>query len=210
MLLDSGAPGFQALIAPGHVATVMGPEQWAFVPQRHGIATAIAGFTPSNLLAALYSVIRQVNAQRPFLDNCYPELVRDGGNRGAQAILDGVFDVVDATWRGIGTIARSGFALKPALRELDARNRFPAPLHSAHKRAGAMPAGCACAQVVLGRIYPNDCPLYGCACSPRQPVGPCMVSDEGACRIWWASGIRDAAAPREAKTGEPARVHNLG
>ena len=192
MLLDTGAPGFQALIAPGHVATVMGPEQWAFVPRRHGIATAIAGFTPLSLLAAMYSVIRQIIARQPSLDNCYPQVVREGGNRHAQAILQQVFDVVDANWRGIGTIANSGFAIKPHLRALDARIRFADEVSSVRKRAGSMPPGCACAQVVLGRIYPNQCPLYGRACSPREPVGPCMVSDEGACRIWWASGIREA------------------
>jgi len=193
MLLESGTPGFAALIAPGHVATVMGPGQWAFVPQRHGIATAIAGFTASGLLAALHSVIHQVIVRQPFLHNCYPEVVRDGGNRGAQAALGAAFDVVDATWRGIGTIARSGFALKPQFRALDARVRFVRQVETARKRAGAMPPGCACAQVVLGQMYPNRCPLYGRACTPHHPVGPCMVSDEGACRIWWASGAREPA-----------------
>jgi len=61
----------------------------------------------------------------------------------------------------------------------------------ARKRAGEMPPGCDCAKVVLGKIYPNECRLYGLACTPRQPVGPCMVSDEGACRIWWANGVRE-------------------
>ncbi len=198
MLLESGTPGFNALIAPGHVATVMGPDEWRFVPQRHGIAAAIAGFTPASLLAALYSVVRQVNGQRPFLDNCYPELVHPGGNRGAQAALQAVFDVGDATWRGIGTIARSGFALKPALRAIDARARFAGLGAGVRRRAGEMPPACECAQVVLGRIYPNQCHLYGRACSPRQPIGPCMVSEEGACRIWWASGMRDPAPGADA------------
>lgn len=206
MLLDSGAPGFNALIAPGHVATVMGPDEWRFVPERHGIAAAIGGFNPASLLAALYSVIRQVNGRRPFLDNCYPELVHPAGNRRAQAVLHAVFDVVDATWRGIGTIAQSGFALKSALREIDARDRFGDKSTALRRRVGAMPPGCECAQVVLGRIYPNQCPLYGSACSPRHPIGPCMVSDEGACRIWWASGVREAALSKTSgPVGTPRR-----
>ena len=165
----------------------------AFVAQRHGIATAIAGFTAPSLLAALYSVIRQVIARQPLLDNCYPDVVRESGNRRAQSVLHEVFDIVDAKWRGIGTIAKSGFAIKPHLCALDARTRFVDEVASVRKRVGLMPPGCACAQVVLGRIYPNQCILYGRACSPRHPVGPCMVSDEGACRIWWASGIRETA-----------------
>lgn len=205
MLLDSGTPGFQALIAPGHVATVMGPSEWEFVPRRHGIPTAIAGFTPPSLLAALHSVIRQVIARQPILDNCYPAVVHDGGNAGARKILHEVFDVVDAVWRGIGVIARSGFAIKAELGAADARVRFGDHVESVRKRAGEMPPGCACAQVVLGRIYPNECRLYGRACSPREPLGPCMVSDEGACRIWWASGIREAA--KNPAAGPPAAAH---
>jgi len=191
MLLDSGAPGFDALIAPGHVSAVMGPEEWRFVPERHHLAAAVAGFNTDSLLAALYSVARQTLEGRPFLDNCYRQVVRDGGNPGARAVLAQTLDVVDATWRGIGTIARSGFALKPTFGRADARRRFDLDSGSARKRIGEMPPGCDCARVVLGRIAPNQCVLYGRACTPRQPVGPCMVSDEGACRIWWASGVRE-------------------
>jgi hydrogenase expression/formation protein HypD len=191
LLLDSGKPGFDALVAPGHVATVMGPEEWSFVAERHGIPAAVAGFTPESLLAAMYSVLRQLLERRPFLDNCYPQLVRPGGNPTARQTLARVMDVVDANWRGIGIIPASGFALNADCGDLDARRRFGIEPEEDRKRAGEMPPGCDCARVVLGQIYPNECVLYGKACTPRQPIGPCMVSDEGACRIWWASGVRD-------------------
>jgi hydrogenase expression/formation protein HypD len=103
-------------------------------------------------------------------------------------------DVTDANWRGIGVIPRSGFAIKQELAALDARVRFAIEPEKDRKRAGEMPPGCDCARVVLGKIYPNQCILYGRACTPRKPIGPCMVSDEGACRIWWASGVRESAA----------------
>ncbi|MBV2091074.1 MAG: hydrogenase formation protein HypD [Candidatus Thiodiazotropha sp. (ex Ctena orbiculata)] len=190
MLLESDTPGFDALVAPGHVATVMGPEEWQFVVDKHQLPAAIAGFTSDSLLAATYSVCRQALEDRRFLDNCYPELVKPEGNLSARAHLSTALEVVDANWRGIGTIPRSGFALHDDYAQWDARLRYPEYEKADRKRAGEMPAGCDCAQVVLGKKYPNQCKLYGTACVPRSPVGPCMVSDEGACRIWWSGGVR--------------------
>jgi hydrogenase expression/formation protein HypD len=194
MLLDSGQAGFQALVAPGHVATVMGPEEWQFVPELHDMPAAVAGFGPESLLAAMYSVLRQKIEGKAFLDNCYPELVRAGGNPTAQAHLQTSMNVVDANWRGIGVIPKSGFALSEDYAAHDARKRFPSYAEDARKRAGEMPPGCDCAKVVLGQIYPDECRLYAKACVPRNPVGPCMVSDEGACRIWWSGGVRTNSA----------------
>ena len=191
MLLDSGEPGFDALIAPGHVSTIMGPEEWQFVVDKHDIPAAVAGFTPKSLLAAMYSVLRQLDENRHFLDNCYPEVVRPGGNLEARRQLQQVMEVVDANWRGIGIIPKSGFALREAYAANDARKQFRSYADESRKRVGEMPPGCDCAKVVLGKIYPNQCRLYGAACTPRKPIGPCMVSDEGACRIWWSAGYRD-------------------
>ena len=194
MLLQSGEPGFQALVAPGHVATVMGPEEWSFIPEQYNLPAAVAGFSSESLLAATYSVLRQFIEERVFLDNCYPELVKPDGNKAARKQMDEVLDIVDANWRGIGIIPKSGYQLKPAYVRHDARKTYPAYDEENRKRAGQMPPGCDCANVVLGKKYPNECKLYGAACTPRNPVGPCMVSDEGACRIWWSTGVRESVA----------------
>jgi hydrogenase expression/formation protein HypD len=145
------------------------------------------------LLAAIYSVLRQHLEGRRFVDNCYSEVAYASGNTTAQRCLDRVFTVTDAAWRGVGVIANSGFDLRPEYRLYDARERFPLPADASRRRAGQMPPGCDCAKVVLGKCYPNECRLYGRACTPRHPIGPCMVSDEGACRIWWAGGVRATA-----------------
>lgn len=193
MLLESGEPGFDCLIAPGHVATVMGPEEWTFVTEQYHLPAAVAAFTALSLLAATYSVLRQKIEGRPFLDNCYKTLVRPGGNPVAKDHLERVLEVTDANWRGIGVIPKSGFSLRNAYAGHDARRLFPDYNAGARRRMGEMPPGCDCAKVVLGKIYPNECRLYGTACTPRNPVGPCMVSDEGACRIWMAGGGIEAA-----------------
>jgi hydrogenase expression/formation protein HypD len=196
MLLESGTPGFQALVAPGHVSTVMGSDEWQFVVKQHHIPAAVAGFIPESLLAAFYSVLRQIDQNRLFLDNCYPELVTAEGNLQGQRWLNQVMDIYDANWRGIGTIPKSGYELKPEYDAINARIQLPNYRDEARKRAGQMPPGCDCAKVVLGKLYPNECKLYGAACTPSSPVGPCMVSDEGACRIWWSGGIHPRTAPK--------------
>jgi len=121
-------------------------------------------------------------------------VVWPNGNPSARAVLREVLDVVDANWRGIGVVPGSGFAIKPELGNIDARRRFALDPEETRKRAGEMPAGCDCARVVLGKIRPDECVLYGRACRPGKPIGPCMVSDEGACRIWWSAGIRETAS----------------
>jgi hydrogenase expression/formation protein HypD len=190
--LDSYPAGFDCLVAPGHVSTVMGADEWKFVVDKHQLPTAVAGFTAESLLAAFYSVLRQQLEGNVFLDNCYPQLVTEKGNLIAQKHLYEVFDVVDANWRGIGVIPSSGYAINEKYAAQDARLKYPQYRDLARKRAGEMPPGCDCAKVVLGKIYPDQCRLYGKACTPKLPIGPCMVSDEGACRLWWSSGVREA------------------
>lgn len=187
-LLQDEDPGFDALIAPGHVATVMGARQWAFVAERHGLPTVVAGFTPALLLQAIHAALAQVIARESRLVNAYPQCVTDEGNARARHLMDRVFDTIDAPWRGIGTFTSSGYALRPALAAHDARERFPEAFSDDSTLRMGMPAGCDCAAVVLGRITPSACRLFGTGCHPDNPVGPCMVSDEGACRIWWQSG----------------------
>ena len=192
LLLEDKQPGFNALIAPGHVATVMGANEWRFVVDRHHLPTAIAGFNNSSLLAAIYSTVQQHLLGQAFLDNCYSEVVNPHGNLKAKCILHTVMQVTSANWRGIGKIPDSGFRMRKNLQVYDAHQRFTLPATVLHKRSGEMPAGCDCANVVLGKRKPDQCKLYGRTCTPQSPVGPCMVSEEGACHIWWNSGIRQA------------------
>jgi len=194
MLLDSEAPGFEGLIAPGHVAAVMGAEEWLFAVSQHNMPTAVAGFTAESVLAALYAVLVQILDNRPELQNAYPEFVRPTGNLRAKTCMAGQFEDYDAEWRGIGAIANSGFRMRSHLAAHDARKKFADIVAGAVTLRDAMPPGCDCARVVMGRLSPVDCRLYGKACTPRTPIGPCMVSDEGACRIWWAAGQRQAHA----------------
>ena len=190
MLLRNDEQAFDALIAPGHVATIMGADEWDFVVERHGIPTAIAGFHGESLIFALRSLLQQRAAKQPKLSNCYPELVKPEGNPCAQRLLRKVMTVTDANWRGIGVIPDSGFGLREEFSSVNARVRFANQQGEGVFTPSLPPPGARCPEVVLGRIYPDQCPLFGKTCTPRTPAGPCMVSDEGACRIWMSSGLR--------------------
>jgi hydrogenase expression/formation protein HypD len=181
-LLYNQKPYFDALIAPGHVAAIMGAEQWRFCVTDYQLPTAVAGFDNISILAAIYSLLRQKLEQHIFLDNCYPQVVTAAGNPTAQSYLAQTMQVENANWRGVGEIAASGFALRNS--QYDIKQHYPDYIS---QQRPAMPPGCDCAAVVLGQIYPSQCRLYGLACKPEHPIGPCMVSDEGACHIWWHS-----------------------
>ena len=173
MLLDSGEPGFEALIAPGHVATVMGPEEWEFVPREHDMPDGGRRLLRrSRCWRRCIRCCARSSTASASSTTATREVVRPGGNPAAQRFIDQTMDVVAGNWRGIGAIPESGYVLKAAYAAHDSRVQLPSYTEMARKRAGEMPPGCDCARVVLGKIYPNECRLYGLACTPRQPVGP--------------------------------------
>lgn len=184
LLLKAGKAPFEAMIAPGHVAAIMGANEWRFVAQQYGIPVTVAGFSDDSLMAGLYSVLNRALRHEAALDNAYPAVVKPDGNPQAQTQLNTAFRIETASWRGIGQIEQSGFELAERHAERDAMQHFPVAIET-RKGAGQMPAACECAAVLLGQILPSACPLYGKPCTPEKPVGPCMVSDEGACHIWW-------------------------
>ena len=79
-------------------------------------------------------------------------------------------------WRGIGGIAASGYALRGEYAAFDAAKKFD---FTPQDREGE--SGCRCGEILRGVMEPRQCPLFGRACLPDDPVGPCMVSSEGAC-----------------------------
>lgn len=194
LLNDRHSAPIHGMIAPGHVATVMGAIEWQPAITQYHLPTAIAGFTSESLLQAFYSVLLQAHTPTRSLANCYPQVVTNTGNGTAQAIIKKCFSIVDANWRGIGTIPSSGYQLVASLSSIDARHQFSAHVSRVSKAYAHnhMPKSCRCADVIMARHLPNQCPLYGKGCTPQNPLGPCMVSDEGACRIWWNAGAEQA------------------
>jgi len=91
-----------------------------------------------------------------------------------------LYDVTDAKWRGIGVIPGSGLRLKEKFGEFDAEKKFPVELPEEVENKA-----CRCGEVLRGLITPPECPLFGTVCTPREPVGACMVSFEGSCSAYY-------------------------
>jgi hydrogenase expression/formation protein HypD len=168
------------LLCPGHVSAIIGSDAYLPFAERHRLACAVAGFEPADILAGLLSLIRQINAGTPRVDNCYTRAVTAKGNTNAQKLIDQVFAPADSPWRGLGIIPGSGLVLRQQYQRFDGMIRLGLTVQPAKE-----PKGCRCGEILKGRLLPPDCPLYGTACTPLAPVGPCMVSNEGTCAAYY-------------------------
>lgn len=171
-------PGFrvEGFLCPGHVASITGEAGCRFLPEEYNLPGVIAGFGPEEILLAVYLLAKQITEGKPRLENAYRRAVRPEGNTLAQAMLKRCFVPRRDLWRGLGEIENSGLGLREELADFDAEKKFD--LSAAPK---ARPTACRCGDVICGRIRPEDCPLFDRRCTPEDPVGPCMVSSEGAC-----------------------------
>ena len=165
-------------LCPGHVSVIIGSKAYEPVAAR-GKPCVVAGFEPADILRGIEMLLCQLAEGRSEVEIEYSRAVRREGNRRAQELLAEVFRPVDARWRGLGEIPSSGLALREEFGEFDATKRFLVKVAPA-----AEPPGCRCGEVLRGAIEPQECPLFGEACTPANPVGACMVSSEGACQAW--------------------------
>ncbi|MBM4394525.1 MAG: hydrogenase formation protein HypD [Deltaproteobacteria bacterium] len=173
---DIGLDGF---LLPGHATSVTGLHAYAPLAARHGVPMVVGGFEPVDVMVALRDLLARVGDGRGEAANAYRRAVRDDGNPAAMSAIFDVFELRDAAWRGIGTIPGSGLGLAPAHASRDATARLGLAPDPAIPDAEP---GCRCGDVLLGRVEPEDCPLFGSACEPDNPVGPCMVAIEGTCQ----------------------------
>ena len=182
-LLSGGEVPVDGFLCPGHVSVVIGSEAYEPIASRHGCPCVVAGFDAPGILAGIAHLARQVVDGEARVTNLYPQVVRSGGNPHALALLDRVFAPADVAWRALGTIPESGLDLRPEFADHDAFRRYDVTLGEDRD-----PPGCRCGEVITGRLLPNECELFGGACTPRAPVGPCMVSSEGTCQAWFKYG----------------------
>ena len=179
-LLGDTGNALDGFVAPGHVTTVIGADAYRFIPDKFGKPCVVAGFELCDLLDALGMLVEQLADNRHEVTIQYKRSATFVGNPRAQQAIADVFVPADSAWRGLGTIPMSGYDLAPAYARFDVRKRFDLPAFpSAHT------PGCRCGDMLRGICVPTDCALFGKACTPDTPVGPCMVSNEGSCAAYY-------------------------
>lgn len=171
--------GVDGFLAPGHVSVITGSAAFRPLAERYGLPFVVAGFEGEQILQAIYALVRFRGESGVW--NLYPSAVTEEGNRAAQEVVAHYFEPCDAAWRGMGVIAGSGMALREEYSRYDAGSAALCEDREANSL-------CRCAQVLTGAISPVRCPLFGKACTPEQPQGACMVSQEGSCYNYYISG----------------------
>lgn len=182
-LLDSGDARLDGIVCPGHVSTIIGSNPYQPLAKDYSIACVISGFELLDILQCIAMLVEQVERGEPKVEIAYRRAVRPEGNQQALSLMDRVFELSPATWRGIGSVPQSGLKIRQEYQDFDAEKVF-----TIQPEAPCEPAGCICGAILRGVKVPLDCELFKKACTPEHPVGPCMVSSEGSCAAYYHYG----------------------
>ncbi|MBC7080976.1 MAG: hydrogenase formation protein HypD [Thermoplasmatales archaeon] len=180
-LLGMGEIKLDGIICPGHVSTIIGTKPYEKIAKKYKIPHVIAGFEPLDVLLGVYMIAKQVEEGRYEVENEYKRCVRREGNIIALKVIDEVFSKKDGGWRGFPVIKKSKMALRKEFEKYDAEKIYEDLISEV--REAPQQKNCKCGEVLRGIVRPEECKLFGKICNPLHPVGPCMVSIEGACNI---------------------------
>jgi len=184
-------------LGPSHVSTIIGSAPYEFFAEEYQRPVVIAGFEPLDVLASIRMLIRQLNQGRAQVENQFTRGVTRTGNEKAKALVAEVFELrPEFAWRGLGTVPYSGLRIKREFARFDAEKRFGLVARDVRENKA-----CQCPAVIRGVKKPTDCEIFGTVCTPRNPIGSCMVSDEGACAAYYR--YRRYSATADLSTGEP-------
>jgi len=181
-IFQMGEIRMNGMIMPGHVAAITGTVPFKTYSERYKMPQVVAGFEPLDILMASYMLTKQIADGRAEVENEYTRVVKENGNQIARKLMDETFVAVDREWRGFPVIPKSALALKPKFSKHDA-NIVHEKILALTPEVEAEAKGCKCGDVLRGLLKSEECPMFGTACKPSNPMGPCMVSEEGNCSI---------------------------
>ncbi|MFW9987628.1 MAG: hydrogenase formation protein HypD [Candidatus Odinarchaeota archaeon] len=181
LLMSQSQLNVDGFISPGHVSAIIGLRPYEIFSQGYKIPNVIAGFEPNDVLLSILMLLKQLRGKKYDTQNEYFRVVKPEGNIIAQKIIEEVFESVSSPWRGIGRIIDGGLIIKEKYSTFDADKKFDIKVENSQD----IPPGCSCHLVMVGKLYPYECKLFRKECTPINPVGPCMVSMEGTCSIYY-------------------------
>ena len=176
-------PNIDGFIGPGHVSAILGYDIYKKACSKCSIPMAVAGFEAEEIIAAIYDLLIQSERKTSDVHNLYASVVTSKGNPKAISITDKYFQAESASWRGLGSIEGSGLFLRNEYSEYDEDSRSIGVDEKQDQ-------GCRCGEVIIGKVTPDECPWFANECTPSTPHGPCMVSIEGTCGIWFRNGVK--------------------
>jgi hydrogenase expression/formation protein HypD len=179
-ILASPQNRVQGFLAAGHVCAVMGYWEYPPLAQKYNVPIVVTGFEPVDIAQGILMAVRQLEEGRSEVENAYPRVVTYQGNRPAQDVINKAFIESDQKWRGIGSIPRSGWRLRPEYEEFDAENKFSVQMISPQEASI-----CIAGEILQGLKKPSECPAFSTQCTPESPLGATMVSSEGACAAYY-------------------------
>ncbi len=182
-IMDGGEAKINAFIGPSHVSVIIGAKAYEFLVKDYNTPVVVAGFEPVDVMESILMLLKQKNQNRCKVEIQYKRATTYEGNVVAQKLIEEFMEVRDTfRWRGLGDIPKSALKLKDKFLEFDAEKVWADILPNKpiddHKL-------CICGEILKGLAKPNDCKVFGSACTPSNPLGSCMVSDEGACNAYY-------------------------
>ena len=181
LLISQSQLRIDGFLSPGHVSTIIGLEPFKIFSDAYKVPNVIAGFEPNDVLLGILMLLQQIKNKKFETLNEYSRVVKPQGNKIAQGIIADVFQSISSPWRGIGRVLDGGLAIRDKYEKFDADKKFDITIGKAQD----IPPGCSCHLIMVGKLYPHECSLFAEKCTPLNPVGPCMVSQEGTCSIYY-------------------------
>lgn len=178
-LIDEGVM-IDGYLGPGHVSTITGEKIYYPIPEKYGLGVVISGFEPVDVMQSVLMLVQQIENKTPKVEIQYTRVVKPEGNLKAQQMMEEVFEFRDDWWRGLGVLKNSGLKIREQYARHDAEQMIEVEVEETIE-----PKGCICGEILKGIKKPKDCKLFGTVCTPTDPVGACMVSNEGSCAAYY-------------------------
>ena len=178
-LIEEGVT-IDGYIAPGHVSAITGSHIYDNIPVKYRVGCVISGFEPLDILQSIYMLIKQIKDNKFKVEIQYKRAVKPEGNIKAQNIMKEVFTLRDDWWRGLGILENSGLEISEKYSGFDAEKLLQVNVENVIEEQG-----CICGDILKGIKTPSQCGLFAKQCTTANPVGACMVSNEGACNAYY-------------------------